>query len=47
MAYYLITGGCGLIGAHLAVYLLEDGHFVRVLDNVSMGNMETLNKPIT
>ncbi len=47
MAYYLITGGCGLIGAHLAVYLLEDGHFVRVLDNFSMGNMETLNKPMT
>jgi UDP-glucose 4-epimerase len=44
MAYYLITGGCGFIGAHLASDLLEDGHFVRVLDNLSMGNMETLNK---
>jgi UDP-glucose 4-epimerase len=44
MAYYLITGGCGFIGAHLANNLLEDGHFIRVLDNLSMGNKEALNQ---
>lgn len=31
----LITGGCGFIGAHLAMYLLEVGARVIVLDNLS------------
>jgi dTDP-L-rhamnose 4-epimerase len=31
----LITGGSGFIGSHLALHLIERGHKVRVLDNLS------------
>jgi len=43
MAHYLITGGCGFIGSHLADRLLADGHRVTILDNMSSGRLE--NKP--
>ncbi|PWC74214.1 SDR family NAD(P)-dependent oxidoreductase [Azospirillum sp. TSH64] len=43
MAHYLITGGCGFIGSHLADRLLADGHRVTILDNLSSGRLE--NKP--
>lgn len=43
MAQYLITGGCGFIGSHLADRLLADGHRVTILDNLSSGRLE--NKP--
>ena len=36
---YLITGGAGFIGSHLADHLLEEGHRVRVLDNLSTGHL--------
>jgi nucleoside-diphosphate-sugar epimerase len=32
MSRILITGGGGFVGSHLARYLLQDGHFVRVVD---------------
>lgn len=44
MAFYLITGGCGFIGTHLANNLIEEGHSVRVLDDLSTGNRESLDK---
>jgi UDP-glucose 4-epimerase len=43
MALYLITGGCGFIGSHLADALLAAGHQVRILDDLSTGRLE--NKP--
>lgn len=37
MARYLVTGGCGFIGSHLADALVADGHQVRILDDLSTG----------
>jgi UDP-glucose 4-epimerase len=42
MTRYLITGGAGFIGSHLAGTLLADGHAVRVLDNFFSGRAENL-----
>ena len=37
MANYLVTGGAGFIGSHIAEALLARGDSVRVLDNLSTG----------
>ena len=42
MARYLVTGGCGFIGSHLADALVAEGHTVRILDNLSTGKRENL-----
>jgi UDP-glucose 4-epimerase len=39
---YLITGGAGFIGSHLAEALLEAGHEVLVLDNFSTGRQQNI-----
>jgi len=39
----LVTGGCGFIGSHLTDRLIEKGHEVSVLDNLSTGRIENLN----
>jgi len=39
---YLITGGAGFIGSHLAERLLERGDHVVLLDNLSTGSMENI-----
>jgi len=39
---YLVTGGAGFIGSTLVDRLLEEGHEVTVLDNVSTGKWENL-----
>ena len=38
----LITGGAGFIGSHLAERLLEQGHEVAVLDDLSTGRLENI-----
>ena len=42
MARYLVTGGCGFIGSHLAEALLRAGHGVRVVDDLSTGRRGNL-----
>jgi UDP-glucose 4-epimerase len=39
---YLITGGSGFIGSHLAEWLLEAGHTVLALDDLSTGRYENV-----
>jgi UDP-glucose 4-epimerase len=43
MPLFLITGGAGFIGSHLADHLLGIGHRVRVLDDFSTGKAENLD----
>jgi UDP-glucose 4-epimerase len=40
---YLVTGGAGFIGSHLATRLVQDGHTVRVFDNLSTGSLSNLD----
>ena len=40
----LVTGGAGFIGSHIAARLVRDGHRVRVLDNLSTGTQDNLDK---
>ncbi len=42
MAKYLVTGGAGFIGSHIAETLVGRGETVRVLDDLSTGKMENL-----
>jgi UDP-glucose 4-epimerase len=39
----LITGGAGFIGSHLTDYLIEQGHQVVVLDDLSTGQLSNLS----
>ena len=42
MSLYLVTGGAGFIGSHIAQALLERGDRVRLLDDLSSGRLENL-----
>lgn len=39
----LVTGGAGFIGSHLVDLLIEEGHDVAVVDDLSSGRMENLS----
>ncbi len=38
----LITGGAGFIGSHIAEYFAEEGHTVRILDNLATGFLRNI-----
>jgi len=40
---FLLTGGAGFIGSHLCDLLLENGHEVHVLDDLSTGRLENVS----
>jgi len=42
MAKYMVTGGAGFIGSHLAERLLKDGHEVVVVDNFLTGRPQNI-----
>ncbi|MDE1764227.1 MAG: NAD-dependent epimerase/dehydratase family protein [Thaumarchaeota archaeon] len=41
---YVLTGGAGFIGSHLARMLLQQGHAVDIIDNLSTGNLSNLSE---
>jgi nucleoside-diphosphate-sugar epimerase len=43
MASYLVTGGAGFIGSHLATELVQRGHTVRVVDSLITGRRRNLD----
>jgi UDP-N-acetylglucosamine/UDP-N-acetyl-alpha-D-glucosaminouronate 4-epimerase len=49
VAHWLVTGGAGFIGSHLAQELRRRGETVRVVDNLSTGrrqNLEAIDQPL-
>lgn len=44
---YVVTGGAGFIGSHLAERLLRDGHRVRIVDNFVTGKRENVQRLMT
>ncbi|MCX8131270.1 MAG: NAD-dependent epimerase/dehydratase family protein [Clostridia bacterium] len=44
MDKYLVTGGAGFIGSNIVERLLNDGHKVRVVDNLSTGKFENIRE---
>ena len=39
----LVTGGAGYIGSHVVLYLIEAGHEVVILDDMSLGCIENIH----
>lgn len=44
MACYLVTGGAGFIGSAISRHLLKEGHHVIIIDNLSSGYKENIQK---
>ena len=46
MKKFLITGGAGFVGSHLAEELIKKGEVVTILDDLNTGKMSNLEKII-
>ncbi len=44
MKRVLVTGGAGFIGSHLVDALMDGGHSVTVVDNLSTGKIENIQR---
>ena len=44
MTNILVTGGCGYIGSHTVLALLEKGYFVYIIDSFLNSNKKVLDK---
>mgnify|MGYP005657449645 FL=1 len=42
----LVTGGAGFIGSHLVDELVDAGYSVKIIDNLSSGNLALVNHQI-
>ena len=40
----LVTGGAGFIGSHIVDRLIQEGHDVVVVDNLSTGKRKNINR---
>jgi UDP-glucose 4-epimerase len=43
MSRFLVTGGAGFIGSHVVDRLIEEGHHVAVVDDLSTGSLKNVN----
>jgi UDP-glucose 4-epimerase len=41
---FVVTGGAGFIGSHLAKSLINEGHIVTIIDNLNTGKIENLKE---
>jgi UDP-glucose 4-epimerase len=46
MSNILVTGGLGFIGSHLVDRLVNDGHYVHIIDDMSTGSVSNRNRNI-
>ena len=41
---FVVTGGAGFIGSHLCDLLIDEGHVVHVLDDLSTGSLGNVSQ---
>jgi UDP-glucose 4-epimerase len=47
MARFIVTGGAGFIGSHVVDRLVDDGHHVAIVDDLSTGSLNNINPKAT